>query len=89
MSCQPPLKIYTKRKRWLTTTTFFPVTCYNVTMLNNKYYTEFFELGQQKMNFSFFELHLPDDNPVYTLKYHAVCNPGDGQYGPSVGFRDC
>ena len=32
------------------------------------YYTDFFELGQQKINFSFFELSLPDDDPVYTLK---------------------
>ncbi len=46
----------------------FSVTCYNVTMLNNKYYNSFFELGQQKINFSFFELSLPDDDPVYTLK---------------------
>ena len=37
-------------------------------MISNKYYSEFFELGQQKINFSFFELHLPDDNLVYTLK---------------------
>ena len=37
-------------------------------MINNKYYNEFFEIGQQKMNFSFFELSLPDDDPVYTLK---------------------
>ena len=44
------------------------VTLYNVTMLNNKYYNEFFELGQQKINFNFFELSLPDDDPVYTLK---------------------
>jgi len=45
------------------------VTCYNVTMLTtNKYYNEFFELGQQKINFNFFELSLPDDDPVYTLK---------------------
>ena len=48
------------------------VTCYNVTM-NNKYYNvnyynEFFELGQQKINFNFYELSLPDDDPVYTLK---------------------
>ncbi len=49
-------------------TIFLSVTCYNVTMLNNKYYTDFFELGQQKINFSFFELHIPDDDPVYTLK---------------------
>ena len=44
------------------------VTCYNVTMTNNKHYNEFFELGQQKINFSFYELSLPDDDPVYTLK---------------------
>ncbi len=44
------------------------VTCYNVTMTSNNYYNEFFELGQQKINFNFFELHLPDDDPVYTLK---------------------
>ena len=50
------------------TTTFLSVTCYNVTMLTNEYYNDFFELGQQKMNFSFFELRLPDDDPVYTLK---------------------
>ena len=46
----------------------FSVTCYNVAMLNDNYYKDFFELGQQKINFSFFELHLPDDDPVYTLK---------------------
>ena len=44
------------------------VTCYNVTMTNTNYYNDFFELGQQKINFNFFELHLPDDDPVYTLK---------------------
>ena len=37
-------------------------------MLKQDYYNEFFDLGQQKINFSFFELHLPDDDPVYTLK---------------------
>ena len=37
-------------------------------MNSNKYYNEFFELGQQKINFKFFELSLPDDDPVYTLK---------------------
>lgn len=46
----------------------FSVTCYNVTMINHKHYTDFFELGQQKINFKFFELSLPDDDPVYTLK---------------------
>ena len=28
----------------------FSVTCYNVTMINNKYYNDFFELGQQKID---------------------------------------
>ena len=46
----------------------FSVTCYNVTMITDKYYNKFFELGQQKINFKFFELSLPDDDPVYTLK---------------------
>lgn len=44
------------------------VPCYNGTMRKQDYYNEFFELGQQKINFSFFELCLPDDDPVYTLK---------------------
>lgn len=42
--------------------------CYNATMPKQEYYNEFYELGQQKMNFSFFELRLPDDDPVYILK---------------------
>jgi transposase len=37
-------------------------------MQKQDYYNEFFELGQQKINFNFFELSLPDDDPVYTLK---------------------
>jgi len=37
-------------------------------MQKQDYYNEFFEVGQQKINFSFFELHLSDDDPVYTLK---------------------
>ena len=37
-------------------------------MLTSNYYNDFFEFGQQKINFSFFELSLPDDDPVYTLK---------------------
>ena len=44
------------------------VTLYNVTMNSNKYYNEFFELGQQKINFNFYDLSLPDDDPVFTLK---------------------
>lgn len=46
----------------------FSAPCYNGTMLKQDYYNEFFEIGQQKINFSFFELGLPDDDPVYTLK---------------------
>ncbi len=46
----------------------FSVPCYNGTMLTKDYYNDFFELGQQKINFSFYELSLPDDDPVYTLK---------------------
>ena len=37
-------------------------------MLKQDYYNDFFEIGQQKINFSFFELSLPDDDPVYTPK---------------------
>ena len=37
-------------------------------MHKQDYYNDFFEIGQQKINFSFFELSLPDDDPVYTLK---------------------
>ena len=46
----------------------FSVPCYDGTMLKQDYYNEFFEMGQQKINFSFFELSLSDDDPVYTLK---------------------
>ena len=46
----------------------FSVTLYNVTMPTKNYYNDFFELGQQKINFKLFELSLPDDDPVYTLK---------------------
>ena len=37
-------------------------------MLTVNYYNDFFEIGQQKINFSFYELSLPDDDPVYTIK---------------------
>ena len=46
----------------------FSVPCYNGTMRKQDYYNDFFEFGQQKINFSFYELSLPDDDPVYTLK---------------------
>jgi len=32
------------------------------------YYNEFFELGQQKIYFDLYQLGLPSDDPVYTLK---------------------
>ena len=57
-----------KRKKMANDNHLSSVTLYNVTMINSKYYNEFFELGQQKINFNFFELSLPDDDPVYTLK---------------------
>lgn len=44
------------------------VTCYNVTMQKQNYYNEFFELGQQKINFSLYEIGLPADDEVHTLK---------------------
>lgn len=37
-------------------------------MLTKDYYNDFFEFGQQKINFNFYELALPDDDPAYTLK---------------------
>ena len=40
-------------------------------MLTVNYYNDFFEIGQQKINFSFYELSLPDDDPVYTLKSYG------------------
>ena len=51
----PPLKSLILKWGLLTTTIFLSVTCYNVTMLTTNYYNDFFELGQQKINFSFFE----------------------------------
>ena len=37
-------------------------------MLKINYYKDFDEIGQQKINFSLYELSFPDDDPVYTLK---------------------
>lgn len=45
------------------------VTLYNVTIMkNNYYYTDFFEIGQQEINFNLYQIGLPSDDPVYTLK---------------------
>ena len=40
---------------------------YHVTMLNDSYYNEFFEIGQQKIYFDLYQLGLPSDDPVYSL----------------------
>ena len=46
-----------------------PVTLYNVTMLKkHHYYNDFFEKGQLKINFSLYQIGIPADDPVYTLK---------------------
>ena len=37
-------------------------------MKNQGYYNDFFGRGQQKILFNLFELDLPDDDAVYTLK---------------------
>ena len=57
-----------KRKKMANDNHLSPVPCYNGTMLKQDYYNDFFEFGQQKINFNFYELALPDDAPVYTLK---------------------
>ena len=65
----PSPEIYPlKKKKTANDNHLFPVPCYNGTMQKQDYYNDFFEIGQQKINFSFFELSLPDDDPVYTLK---------------------
>lgn len=43
------------------------VTCYNVTIMSI-YYNEFFEKGQLKIHFDLYQIGLPSDDPVYTLK---------------------
>ena len=55
-------------------------------MLKQDYYNEFFDLGQQKINFSFFELHFPEDDPVYTLKKVMEELPAGGRQ-PVCGLR--
>ena len=36
--------------------------------MNNTYYNEYFEKGQQKINFNLYQIGLPADDAVYTLK---------------------
>lgn len=47
---------------------FFSVIVYTITTMNNTYYNEYFEIGQQKINFNLYQIGLPADDPVYTLK---------------------
>lgn len=35
---------------------------------SNYYYNQFFEIGQQAINFNLYQIGLPSDDPVYTLK---------------------
>lgn len=42
-------------------------TLYNVTSMKS-YYNEFFEKGQLKIHFDLYQIGLPSDDPVYTLK---------------------
>lgn len=37
-------------------------------MYNNYYYNKYFDLGQQKLNFNLYQIGLPEDDSVYTLK---------------------
>src|SRR5690554_700452 len=37
-------------------------------MISNYYYKEFFELGQQYINFNLYGIGLPENDPVYRLK---------------------
>lgn len=43
-------------------------TVYTVTTMNTPYYNQFFEIGQQAINFNLYQIGLPADDPVYTLK---------------------
>ncbi|HZK26505.1 MAG TPA: IS1182 family transposase [Thermoclostridium sp.] len=36
--------------------------------MNNTYYNQFFGIGQQAINFNLYQIGLPADDPVYTLK---------------------
>lgn len=46
----------------------FSATLYNVTTMKQSYYNDFFEKGQQKIYFDLYQIGLPSDDPVYTLK---------------------
>lgn len=53
----------------------FPITCYNVIMLKQDYYNEFFELGQQKITFQnigsiFCKIVIEKNIPVIAIHIH-------------------
>lgn len=43
-------------------------TLYNVATMKQTYYNEFFEKGQLKIHFDLYQIGVPSDDPVYTLK---------------------
>jgi hypothetical protein len=57
-----------KEKRQLLDNYLLSVTLYNVTTMNDNNYNEFFQQGQQVINFNLYQIGLSADDPVYTLK---------------------
>ena len=54
---------YKKRRKMADDNHLSSVTLYNVTIISNKYYNEFFELGQQKiLRIQFFLFHIQEIN---------------------------
>ncbi|WP_246543218.1 IS1182 family transposase [Fusibacter paucivorans] len=57
-----------KKKKDGPPTIFNQVTSNDVTNKTYHYYTEFFETGQQVIHFNLYQIDLPKEDPVYTLK---------------------
>ncbi|WP_246543217.1 IS1182 family transposase [Fusibacter paucivorans] len=57
-----------KKKKDGPPTIFNQVTPNDVTNKTYHYYTDFFETGQQVIHFNLYQIDLPKDDPVYTLK---------------------
>lgn len=53
---------------------FFSVIVYTITIMNNTYYNEYFEIGQQKINFNLYQIGLPADDPGFK---HFVIKKSD------------
>lgn len=60
-----PVIIPIKEKKMANDNHLLSDTCYNVAMQKHNCYKEFFELGQQKINFNFYEL---SETKVHLLK---------------------